>query len=398
MKKIVYLLEQPFDERNFQRFGVQQWLDGGWAVEVWDITPYAHPNAWDLFKTSGRKLKVFDGYFLVESKQQIERNYLRVGEVSYFVDLTDSTITTFGLKVRFARMGAKRIICALGTTPAPNSAERNYFVSVFKKAIEDPPLKFLKRLANMLARKITDILIEPTLQVITGQSSLNEAMKVAKKRAIIKAHNFDYDIYLSIKNNCVRTDAPGRYAVFIDQNLCAHPDFIFQNDPYYTSPTQYFPALRKGFVKISGALNLALTIASHPRTPIQSAVVDNFTGYAVEYGKTAELIANCECVIGHYSTAIQFAVMFGKPIIFITTDELNSSPGKKYIEKYAHALGKKVINLDNNLDGVDWQIELEIDAKKYAEYKNKYIKIDGSEDKPYWNIVRNHLEEEAHFL
>ncbi len=35
-KRVVYLIEQPLDERNFQRFGIQAWIDRKWNVEVWD--------------------------------------------------------------------------------------------------------------------------------------------------------------------------------------------------------------------------------------------------------------------------------------------------------------------------------------------------------------------------
>jgi len=49
MKKVVILIEQPLDERNYQRFGIQTWLERNWLVEVCDLTPWAHPRVWQSF-------------------------------------------------------------------------------------------------------------------------------------------------------------------------------------------------------------------------------------------------------------------------------------------------------------------------------------------------------------
>jgi hypothetical protein len=49
MRKTVYLIDQPLDERNYERFGVRVWLERQWALEVWDLTPWAHPAVWQDF-------------------------------------------------------------------------------------------------------------------------------------------------------------------------------------------------------------------------------------------------------------------------------------------------------------------------------------------------------------
>ena len=94
----------------------------------------------------------------------------------------------------------------------------------------------------------------------------------------------------------------------------------------------------------------------------------------------------------HCSTAVQLAVLFLKPVVFVTTDELNSSELGLYIESFASKLGKTVINIDRDLYKVDWHKELNVDYQKYADYRNEYIKIDGSPEKPYWDIVIDHID------
>ncbi len=57
MRKLVYIISQPFDERNYDRFGIQAWVDKGWHVEVWDLTPWLLPAVWKNFLKNGGVLK-----------------------------------------------------------------------------------------------------------------------------------------------------------------------------------------------------------------------------------------------------------------------------------------------------------------------------------------------------
>ena len=202
----------------------------------------------------------------------------------------------------------------------------------------------------------------------------------------------DYDLYLALKS--IEASAE-EYAVFLDQDLCSHPDNIRESAQYYVTPSRYFPALCRGLRRISALLNVGLRVAAHPRSSYRHHGDDYFEGIPVEYGKTAELIRDCRLVLCHYSTAAQFAVLFKKPAVFVTTDELASSPGGKHVAEFASVLGKSAINLEGDLDSVDWQKELRVDRDKYDAYRNEYIKIDGSPEIPFWDIVINHIEQVA---
>src|ERR1700734_2791468 len=89
MRKIVYLIEQPLDERNFDRLGIRKWVDRGWTVEVWDLTPLSHPHVWRAFIESQRKLKEFEGYFPIDSRRALSARYAALGSIEYFIDFSD---------------------------------------------------------------------------------------------------------------------------------------------------------------------------------------------------------------------------------------------------------------------------------------------------------------------
>jgi hypothetical protein len=137
---------------------------------------------------------------------------------------------------------------------------------------------------------------------------------------------------------------------------------------------------------------LQLRIAAHPRARYFQRHGDYFEGIPIEYGKTAELIRDCEVVVCHDSTAIHFAVLFGKPLLFVTSDELIPSYEGRSIAQAAAALGKSAVNLDRPLGSLDWGKELQVDPEKYREYKNKYIKLDGSPERPMWEVIIDHVE------
>ena len=48
--------------------------------------------------------------------------------------------------------------------------------------------------------------------------------------------------------------------------------------------------------------------------------------------------------------------------------------------------------LDSDLSIVNWGKELKVDSNKYDEYIDKYIKISGSDELPFWDIVLNHIK------
>jgi len=63
------------------------------------------------------------------------------------------------------------------------------------------------------------------------------------------------------------------------------------------------------------------------------------------------------------------------------------------IAKVASEFGKSPVNLDRpDLRTVDWRKEVSVDPRKYADYRNKYVKTDGSPEMPLWDIVIDHIE------
>jgi hypothetical protein len=388
-RRVVYLIDQPFDERNFHRFGVQAWIDRQWDVEVWDLTPWAHPQVWHSFTERGHRLKEFAGYFPVASRSDFLRRLRGPRAIEYFIDLAGDSFHSVAARWALKRAGAARIVCATGSMPLPDRAGNRSPAARLRKLVAQGPRGGWKALSGALINKAVAARIPPDLAVISGTQSMTLARN---GKGVIKAHNFDYDIYLALQRSAVTHAAP--YAVFIDQDYCFHLEFVYQGTGSVVTAERYFPAVCNGLEAIAAALKLDVRIAAHPRASYEQRDKERpFRSFPMERGRTAELIRGCDVVICHDSTAIQYAVLFRKPIIFLTTDELSRAYEGASIEKFAAALGKRPINLDRaNLATVDWRGELKVDPERYADYRRKYIKAEGSPELPLWTIVIDHVE------
>lgn len=385
MRRVVYLIDQPLDEWNYNRFGIQTWIDRGWDVEVWDLTPLAYPRVWRDFMESGRKLRKFEGYFPVARKNQLDAKCSQGDKIGYFIDFAGDAYCSLRAQMALVRSGAIRVSCATGSVPA-GSYNRRGFGSRLGGLLAKGPIQASKRFVRGLARRLAGRSARPGLVIVSGKRSISPA---GNNCETVRAHNLDYDIYLGMKAAEV---AAGEHAVFVDQDLCSHSDSLREDVESCVAPSRYFPALCRGLKKVSALLNVGIRIAAHPRASYRYTGAECFEGIPVEYGKTAELIRSCRLVLCHYSTAAQFAVLFRKPVVFVTTDELASSAAGEYVPEFAAALGKSIVNLDGDLESVDWQKELRVDEQRYDAYRNEYIKMDGSPELPYWDIVINHIE------
>jgi hypothetical protein len=389
MRRVVYLIDQPLDERNFQRFGIQAWIDRQWDVEVWDLTPWAHPQVWDSFMERGHRLKEFSGYFPLKSRGDFLRRLRDPRAVQLFIDQAGDGYHSLRAKWALRRAGAARVVCATGSIPTPDRQGSRTPAAQLRKLIAKGPREGWRLLKSAFFIKVVGRRIPTDLAVISGTQSM---MLAHNSNEVIKAHNLDYDIYLELERSAIAGTTP--YAVFIDQDYPFHLEFAYYGTGSVVTAERYYPAVCNGLEAIAAALKLEVRIAAHPRANYEQRGRERlFRSFPIERGRTAELIRGCQVVICHDSTAVQYAILFGKPIIFLTTDELLRAYEGASIEKFAAELGKKPINLDRaDLAAVDWRGEVRVDREKYASYRRKYIKTEGSPELPLWTIVIDHVE------
>jgi hypothetical protein len=150
------------------------------------------------------------------------------------------------------------------------------------------------------------------------------------------------------------------------------------------------------FNHVERETGLPVIIAAHPRSEhLKLEELERLYRKKVIRGQTPQLVRDCSLVIAHMSTAINFAILFQKPILFVTTDKLERMVSGKfkpgiYIATVARALNQTPVNADHPAS-FDTVPIFSIDKKAYHDYRQAYIKMDGTPDKPFWEIVSSFI-------
>ena len=106
--------------------------------------------------------------------------------------------------------------------------------------------------------------------------------------------------------------------VFLDINLPYHSDLAFCGRPQI-DPVAYYRSLNRFFGLLEREYGIEVIIAAHPRADYDRTT---FEGRQIFRLVTAELVRDAEFVLSHTSTAMSYAVLNAKPLIFIYTDAM----------------------------------------------------------------------------
>lgn len=180
--------------------------------------------------------------------------------------------------------------------------------------------------------------------------------------------------------------------VFLDEYGPYHPDYFREKKKPYVTANNYFPTIDYGLAQLAKYLKLDIKIASHPRSDYKSKIIKY--KYPTIKNKTFKLIKKSKIVVAQTSTSIQWAVLMKKPIIFVTTNEIQNNKDNfaQDINFFAEKLGKKVINL-SNIDTYDnFDEYLTINYENYEKYIENYIKVSSSPNKLIWENVVETIE------
>lgn len=157
-------------------------------------------------------------------------------------------------------------------------------------------------------------------------------------------NNFDYDNFICGEDNY---DSEGEI-VFIDEYYPFHPDSLLFSNNKKMSPDVYYNQLNNVFDFLERKYNKNVIIAAHPKA-LKYKEKNFFKGRTVVYNSTLSAIKHSSLVLAHDSTAIGYAVMCNKPIIFINSKEIkNCYPYSSFnIDFFSNFFHQPLIDADN---------------------------------------------------
>lgn len=395
INKVVFFLISPLDQRDYKRFGAEIFKTNGFEVVFFDFSPFLYPLVYEKRDIKKGYQGDLEKHFF--SQQEALKEIAKLKEDCFVISILHYNYQTYKLFQVLSKTSALYAISIvnpiptykMGSPPSEPIFERISRITLPKLAKFSMNYLFQPAHAKYIGIR------EPSLLLAGGEESLNhpQSSLAGTNTEILWLHTFDYDIYLENKKVTLQAENNSKKAVFIDA-----PTPRFARDslmPGISNPLteeKYYPSLCNFFDKIEKQLGVEVEIAGHPGAGHEK-YPDYFGERLTLSGKTFEMIMQSRLVINRNSTAINFVVLSKKPIIFHTSSEAETDPILSgSIKSMASWLGKEPINIDQPLD-IDWDRELEIDESAYANYKNAFIKKEGTEDIYLWQTVADRLKE-----
>ena len=208
---------------------------------------------------------------------------------------------------------------------------------------------------------------------------------------VVAINYFDYDHYVKAKTDAAGRLVTGRYAVFLDINLPHHSDLAFCGYSQI-DPVEYYRSLNRFFGLLEREHEIKVVIAAHPRADYDSTI---FEGRQIFRLVTAELVRDAEFVVSHTSTAMSYAVLNAKPLVFIYTAAMASAVYKQKFTRetrmYADYLDAPLYNIDA-MNGAHHVAVRQANQQRYDRYKYDFLTSRQSEGTPTQEIFLREIE------
>jgi len=383
--RIIFISQDRFTKRNADRYGIQLLMDRGFKVEFWECTPFLMPSLFESY--SPPDAFTFPGLKLFRSEQSLLET---IDELTphdvVFTALGGRHIKTRRIYKRISEKGAPWGSFISGRIPIP--VELKGFWNRIAKFCESPSL-----LKNFIFSKISSkwLKLRPFQYVlVSGAAPISSYFKglIDSQTNILDAHSIEYDLYLESQK--IKISHNPKHIVFLDTYGPFHPDHLVFKTQFPCSIEEYYGNLNSIFKTIEKKFGLNVVIAAHPKSKYEE-MPDLFEGRQVIRGKTHELVQSSKFVLTSTSTAVHFAVIYKKPIIFIAINPFSTNQLDLKINHMASMFGKVPIHWPENCS-VDFKKEIEIDDEKYSQFMNNYIKKSGSPGNNSWDIFADYLE------
>jgi hypothetical protein len=384
MARYVILSEVALVEAEWQRLGCSEFAAAGYTVLAADLRGAlglpgnAKAASWALTVNS------------MEELETLLADVSPADTVFVFAELYDRTRPLFRLLGRYA---IRYCSVELGTLPLNLLRSRKSALSIadYLALRTQDLISFLYR-ARVFFRQVGSPrdyagLGAPWLWLTAGTavtpitSDLPSAWRAVRKPVA----SFD-SLKAAAIDPSTSEDKP--VAVFLDEAFCDHPDFEILDRSSPVTCERYWTALERMFRSIEIRLGLRVIVAPHPKARGVSS--DAIRARMCAPGQTPQLVQESSFVLCHASTAVSFAVLFRKPLMFITTDELERSVYRYSIARMSSCFALKRVNAERFNAG-DIVVPF-VDERRYRAYERLFLRAPDASMRSPWTVMREEFE------
>jgi len=388
IKRIILLVESPFDARDYKRFGIELLKRNGFVVEVWDLSRVLRPKVY----SDGTLPKIHECGELTAFSEKKEAFHMisKLGNSDFVINLGSYGMNTLWVYKALTKTNVQYAVQMSAMLPllGPGETKIAGYWKKLKKIF--PPS--LKHICNVFFLRISPkcFRIKPAKYILAGgEKCFVYHYPVDRKNftETIWGHAMDYDLYLEEHSRSF-SESEEDIVVFLDEYLPLHPDRLYDGVKDLLSPEEYYTMLDSFFSRMENELKLEVVIAASPRSDYENHP-NYLRGRRCVKGKTPELVRKSRFVLAHDSSSLTFANLFQKPVMFLTSKKISRTSPR--IKQLANWFGKEPIFMDEASD-IDWDFEMTVDKGRYDDYRQMFIKTDFSPEKPFWQIVADRLK------
>ncbi len=395
--KFIVVYPYPFGDFMWRKLELDE-LDLELDVEVWDLSSILHKKfSKKIFahKSHINRIEYFFSFF--SFFKYIKKFYLSNQNKNIYILNMVSTVNFPSLLVKliFIYYRIKQKFVFIETInngwPVINRNYKSINHKIYSKLKNLDGLKSLYLyIRNLFYSQINNLLPDITTHVLVAGSAYNKMItaKKSKKSKIVNAHSIDYSEYIRARFQ-EKTNRPQ-----IDKNA-----FLLDSpDPYYSEDRVinglrshltngvWYPSLNFFFEHVEREFDVQVSVLGHYKSDFPSPSVI-FGNRSVFYHRTLEKIAGSKFVISRASTAVSFAVILRKPILFIFSRELmQDNQEMTQIFSMAEQLGTTPININEPFPNL--KNYLSVDLQKYRNYENMYLTSANLEISNYQIIIK----------
>ena len=381
-KKNLFLILWSWRWRSHDdlRYEISQIKDRKIKVLVFEFIEFLYPHFAPAYKNYNPSKNIIKVRGLKDLKDRI-----KILEKKYNIVILNNldSLSFNGLLVNYyLKKKQTNIVIKLKSAQIPVTKKNLFDIfnySKFKKFIITPLTAFY------YARMYFFLWIEKRMKLfpdyLLRAGLKNYPNYMSNHGVIIKDINsLDYSNYLTYKSKHKKKKNNFKnYILYIDS---AGPKFkgdelLFKNKNYLPNFTSenWYQLLTIFFKNLEKKINNKVIIAPHPKTKHKNKP-KYFDYRSVSKKKIYELIDNAQLVVTRMSTAISYAIVCKKPILFIYSNELYLN--KNYMSElslFVNETGSKVFNINKNFDKLNLKSLLKMNKKKYSIYKKNYITV-----------------------
>lgn len=383
--RVIILVNQNFNKTFYKNYELE-YKKKKIDFEFWSLLPLTNKKLFKIYSNKKYRTISHSKFIFIKSYKHLFKKISSIKGKTYFLNDRDSFFY-YLIELCLIKKGClkiKKIEKALANNHNTNIYED------FTRTLDYGYLflikKIIKRLIiyfkNFLLKIIT---IDPNYYITPDESSYDVLKGKKLNSKILKYNSSLFNQFKKIDNQ----KSKKKNIVFIDQELEESWEQKVDNYPNLLDHQKYWDCLNEIFNYFEKKLKIKVIIAAHFRRSKDKKKLPNI-GRKFIFDKTPELIKNSKLVIGHHSTALNYAILMQKPIILLDFRVFDSLALRSY--KHLYFVGKKISAVIIHID-LMYKFKLnknifknlfKINKKKYNNFRNYYLSF-----RKYKNVHQN---------